>query len=128
MTYPPLAVHRGAPSAPGPRTRRILIGLAAAAFVALIAVPWLASFATDWLWFREIRFESVFLASLAARGLLFVGVGAFTFAFLYVNLSLARPRVTDVLTSFVHREGGGGMSVDLMSLVPSWVSWRRRSG
>ena len=73
MTYPPLAVHRGAPSAPGPRTRRILLGVAAAAFIALVAVPWLASFATDWLWFREIHFESVFLTSLAARGLLFVG-------------------------------------------------------
>lgn len=116
MTYPPLAVHRGAPSAPGPRTRRILLGVAAAVFIAVVAVPWLASFATDWLWFREIHFESVFLASLAARGLLFAGLGAFAFAFLYVNLRLARPRATDVLTSFVPREGSG-MRVDLTSLV-----------
>jgi uncharacterized membrane protein (UPF0182 family) len=117
MTHPPLALHRGPPSAPGPRTRRFLLRLAAAAFIVFVAVPWLASFATDWLWFREIHFESVFLTSLVARGLLFVGVGAFAFAFLYMNFRLARPRVTDVLTSFVQREGGVA-SVDFTSLVP----------
>ena len=57
------------------------------------------------------------MTSLVARALLFVGLGSFAFAFLYVNLKWARPRVTDVLTSFVPREGAG-MSVDLTSLVP----------
>ena len=86
-------------------------------FVAVVAIPWLASFATDWLWFREVNFESVFLTSLAARALLFLGVGVFAFAFLYLNLRQARPRATDVLTSFVNQRGER-ISVDLSSVVP----------
>jgi uncharacterized protein len=117
MTYPPLSVHRGGRSVPGPRARRFVFAAIAAVFVALVAVPWLASFATDWFWFREVHFESVFLTALAARALLFAGVGTFAFAFLYANLRLARPRATDVLTSFEQREGGR-VSVDLTSLVP----------
>ena len=66
MTFPPPRFHRGS-NPPGPEPaphppRRLALG-----FIAIVAVPWLASFATDWLWFREIHFESVFLASLVAR-------------------------------------------------------------
>jgi len=86
-------------------------------FVVIVGIPWLASFATDWLWFREVKFESVFLTSLAARALLFLGVGAFAFAFLYGNLRQARPRATDVLTSFVNQRGER-ISIDLSSIVP----------
>src|SRR5689334_251377 len=102
MTVPPLHLHRGQPVG-SPQTRRIVVGVLAVFFVALVGVPWLAGFATDWLWFREVHFESVFLTSLAARALLFVGLGVFAFAFLYTNLRLARPRATDVLTSFVNQ-------------------------
>ena len=117
MTHPSLRVHHGGRPAPGPRTRRIVVGVAALAFLALVGVPWLASFATDWLWFREIHFESVFLTSLVARALLFVGLGAFAFAFLYANLRWARPRSRDVLT-LVRAPRGRRMRVDLTSLVP----------
>src|SRR6478672_3787500 len=116
MTVPPLHLHRGQPVG-GPRTRRVVFGVLAVLFVAVVGIPWLAGFATDWLWFREVHFESVFLTSLAARALLFVGLGAFAFAFLYANLRWARPRPTDVLTSFVHHEGDR-TSVDFSSLVP----------
>jgi hypothetical protein len=117
MTNPPLRVHHGGRPDRGPQTRRIVAATAAVVFIAVVGVPWLASFATDWLWFREIHFEPVFLTSLVASVLLFTVVGTFAFAFLYANLKWARPRVTDVLTSFVSREGAG-MSVDLTSLVP----------
>ncbi len=116
MTYPPLTVHHGQP-VPGPRTRRIVLGAVAVLFVAFVAVPWLASFATDWLWFHEVHFASVFLTSLVAHAALFLGVGAFAFAFLYANLRWARPRATDVLTSFVNQRGER-ISVDLSSVVP----------
>jgi len=86
-------------------------------FVAVIVVPWLASFATDWLWFHEVHFESVFLTSLAARALLFAALGAFAFAFLYINFRWARPRATDVLTSFVNQKGER-ISFDFTSVLP----------
>ncbi|HEV8217001.1 MAG TPA: UPF0182 family protein, partial [Gemmatimonadaceae bacterium] len=116
MTVPPLHLHRGQPVA-GPRTRRVVFGVLITLFVLVVGIPWLASFATDWLWFREVRFESVFLTSLVARSLLFVGLGAFAFTFLYANLRLARPRATDVLTSFVNQRGER-INVDLTPIVP----------
>jgi len=58
---------------PLPRSfKRIALGLVAGLFFALILVPWLASFATDWLWFKEIGFQSVFATSLIWRIGLFV--------------------------------------------------------
>jgi uncharacterized protein len=119
MTVPPLHLHRGPPVA-GPRTRRVIFGALAVLFVAVVGIPWLASFATDWLWFREVKFESVFLTSLIARALLFLGAGAFAFAFLYANLRQARPRATDVLTSFVNQRGER-ISVDLSAIVPRLI-------
>ena len=40
--------------------RRIVLWAVAAIFLAMVVVPWLASFFTDWLWFHEVHFESVF--------------------------------------------------------------------
>jgi len=119
MTVPPLHLHRGPPVA-GPRTRRIVFGALALFFVAVVGIPWLASFATDWLWFREVHFESVFLTSLVARVVLFFGAGAFAFVFLYANLRQARPRATDVLTSFVNQRGER-VSIDLSSIIPRLI-------
>ena len=63
---------------PLPRSiRRFVIWLAAALFVALIVIPWLASFFTDWLWFSEVGFQTVFVRSLLWRIGLFVIGGAF---------------------------------------------------
>ncbi|MDQ3674702.1 MAG: UPF0182 family protein, partial [Gemmatimonadota bacterium] len=69
------------PMPPGAR-RAILIGLTAF-FVALIVLPWLASFATDWLWFQEIGFQTVFTTSLVWRVMLFVIGGAIAFGIFY---------------------------------------------
>jgi len=116
MTAPPFRLHHGQPVA-GRRTRRIVLGALAAFFLVIVVVPWLATFATDWLWFREVGFESVFLKSLVARATLFVGFAAFAFAFLYLNFRWARPRPTDVLTSFVNQKGER-ISLDLTSVIP----------
>lgn len=70
--------------------RRIVLGIIAAIFFALILVPWLASFATDWLWFKEIGFQSVFATSLIWRIGLFVIGGGFAFGYIYGNVRFAR--------------------------------------
>ena len=64
-----------------------LIVLAAAL---LLAVPSVAVFYTDWLWFKEVGFESVFLRRLNAQALVFGIVFLAVFAVLYFNLSYAR--------------------------------------
>ncbi len=97
---------------PLPRSiRRALLWLVGALAVTLIVVPWLASFATDWLWFKEIGFQSVFIKSLIWRIGLFVAGAAFAFAYFYGNVRIARGTGTGFPVLYVNR--GDGVSVDV---------------
>ena len=101
---------------PLPRSlRRIVVGIVAALFVALIVVPWLASFATDWLWFKEIGFQSVFATSLIWRIGLFLIGGVFAFGYIYGNVRLARGTGTGFPVLYVNR--GDGVSVDVSRML-----------
>src|SRR5712671_2177597 len=100
---------------PMPRSvRRIALGIIALVFVALIVVPWLASFFTDWLWFKEVGFQTVFATSLMWRIGLFVVGGAFAFAFFYGNVRFARGAGSGFPVLFVNR--GDGVNVDVSRL------------
>ncbi|HEV2018146.1 MAG TPA: UPF0182 family protein [Gemmatimonadaceae bacterium] len=92
-----------------------MVGIVAALFVALIVVPWLASFATDWLWFKEIGFQSVFATSLIWRIGLFLVGGAFAFGYIYGNVRLARGTGTGFPVLYVNR--GDGVSVDVSRML-----------
>jgi uncharacterized membrane protein (UPF0182 family) len=91
--------------------RRAVLWIVAAFFVAMVVVPWLASFATDWLWFNEIGFKSVFITSLVWRVGLFFAGAAFTFAYFYGNVRLARGTGTGFPVLYVNR--GDGVTVDV---------------
>src|SRR2546423_9188744 len=97
---------------PIPRSvRRIVLWLIAAIFVGLVIVPWLASFFTDWLWFTEIGFQTVFATSLIWRVALFFIGAALAFAFFYGNVRLARGAGTGFPVLYVNR--GDGVNVDI---------------
>ena len=115
----PFRVHRG-PVRPvhSTRPRRILLAVLATVFLVVVVFPWLASFATDWLWFTEIHFESVYLTSLVARLLLFVVTGAVAFVFLYGNLRLAS-RGVDLPTLIMSTRSG--LRLDVSRFVPALV-------
>lgn len=119
MSTPPLGLHLSSGSGPDTRARvrRVIIGLAALFFFAVFVVPWLAGFATDWLWFREVHFESVFIESLVARAWLFVGAAVFAFAFVYLNVRWARRGFVAMRTLLVNRSGAA-VSVDFTGIVP----------
>ena len=91
--------------------RRIILWGLVAIFAALIVIPWLASFFTDWLWFGEIGFQKVFATSLIWRILLFFLGGAFAFAYFYGNVRIARGAGTGFPVLYVNR--GDGVSVDI---------------
>jgi uncharacterized membrane protein (UPF0182 family) len=64
----------------------------------LLAVPSVAMFYTDWLWFQEVGFESIFLRKINAQALVFII--AFTAVFLvlsfnvrYARRALNRPQI-----------------------------------
>jgi uncharacterized membrane protein (UPF0182 family) len=97
---------------PLPRSvRRFAIWVLAIFFVAMVLVPWLASFITDWLWFGEVGFQPVFVTSLLWRAGLFVLGAAFAFAFFYGNVRIARGAGTAFPVLYVNR--GDGVNVDI---------------
>jgi len=80
-------------------------------FGGMVVIPWLASFFTDWLWFKEIGFQTVFATSLVWRIALFVVGAALAFAYFYGNVRLARGAGTGFPVLYVNR--GDGVNVDV---------------
>src|SRR5437868_6501763 len=111
MAFPSAGFRPRSEAPLSPRLRRIVLGLLAAGFFVFFVMPALAGFATDWLWYDEIRFESVFLTSLIARALLFVVTGVVAFAFLYGNIRWSRQRAGRVPTLYVNRVGAAPLDV-----------------
>ena len=69
---------------------RIPRGLFLLVAIALFAgIPSFAEFYTDWLWYREVGYEDVFLKSLSARGATGFIVGGLVFLVLWLNLRLS---------------------------------------
>ena len=67
---------------------------------------------TDWLWFQEVGFTTVFTTRLTVSGWLFLGVGAAVFVFLFVNLSVAaRTAPPDVLWELEDQLGLPGRAI-----------------
>ena len=94
-----------------PGARRLVLTVLAAFFLALIVLPWLATFATDWLWFQEIGFQNVFTTSLVWRVMLFLIGGAIAFAFFYGNVRVARGPEKTFPVLYVNR--GDGVPIDV---------------
>jgi uncharacterized protein len=84
----------------------------------LTGIPATAEFYTDWLWFREVGYEQVFLRSLTVRTTVTAVVGVAVFLMLAGNLLLAirtlRPRPFMVATP----QGPQTITVDPATLRP----------
>ncbi|MEO5896999.1 MAG: UPF0182 family protein [Vicinamibacterales bacterium] len=96
--------------------RRIPVVLALIFLVTTI--PAFAEFYTDWLWFKEVGYEQVYLRSLAAHGTVTVVVAAVVFALLALNLIVAmralRPRPFLIQTP----QGPQSITMDPASIRP----------
>jgi uncharacterized membrane protein (UPF0182 family) len=74
----------------GPSARPRLTLIAVGVLVLVIAVaPLIARRVTDWMWFREIGFERVFLTRIAAQWVLGIAAGVGCFVLLYANARAA---------------------------------------
>jgi len=77
-------------SAPAFLTAQRRVALLVVAFVLLLlGIPAIAESITDWLWFREIGFERVFLLKLGAQWVFAGGAAVLAFAALYGNARFA---------------------------------------
>jgi hypothetical protein len=88
----------------------------------LLVVPSLVDFYTDWLWFGEVGYQSVFVKTLATQGLLGSLAFAVVAAFVYLNLrralSTAKRREFVVVTP----DGPRNVVVDPLRLRPLLVA------
>ena len=71
------------------RLRGSLMLIIIVAFALLSMVGQILGLYTDWLWFREVQFTSVFLTVLRTQVILGVVTGAAFFLILYLNVLLA---------------------------------------
>ena len=96
------------------------LAVALAALVLFVALPALADLYTEWLWFGEVDYQSVFLKSLTTRWLL--GAAAFAIAFLGLLGNLRRA-VKRVERPYVVFAGGGDLQpVVLEQRHLSWLA------
>ncbi|HUR19462.1 MAG TPA: UPF0182 family protein, partial [Vicinamibacterales bacterium] len=69
---------------------RGLPGLILLAGILLFAVPSTTVYYTDWLWFKELGYQGVFLRTLNAQALIFTATFVLSLLFLFINLKVAR--------------------------------------
>ena len=119
-----------------------LTGLLFAGIALLFVIPSSVRYYTDWLWFRELGYEQVFLRTLSARALTGTLTGLAALAFLWLNLRLALrtlrrrdftistpegPRVISVDTSRIRTLAlvGAGVASLLIGLYSAshWDTW-----
>jgi uncharacterized membrane protein (UPF0182 family) len=77
---------------------RGLPGLLLLGFVLLLVVPSAVTFYTDWLWFDQLGYGSLFLRKINTQAIVFGAAFAVSFVFLFMNLrqargALNRPRI-----------------------------------
>ena len=82
------------------------------AAVLLLGLPAFAEFYTEWLWFREVGYEQVFIRSLTARSTITIAAGLFVFAILAGNLALALRALRPWQFTVVTTEGPRPITMD----------------
>jgi uncharacterized membrane protein (UPF0182 family) len=81
-----------------------LLAVGSALFL-IIAFPSVIRFYTNWLWFSEVGFQSVYLTALRAQGSVFAVTFALTALWMTVNLRAAVHAVGDIRPIFTTRDG-----------------------
>src|SRR5436190_14821561 len=102
-------VRTGGPRIGGQHPRLVITGVILL-FVLFLLVPTIAMRLSDWLWYREIGFERVFLTKIIAQWTLGLIIGTIVFAFLYGNARLAL-RAPDALRQPVRDKRATGIDL-----------------
>src|SRR5690606_33583558 len=89
-------------------------GILLLAAVLLFVLPSAIRYYTDWLWFREVGYTSVFLRTLNAQATVFSVTFGIVYLFLYANLRIAR-RPAAARPRVVIGTGGDGRPITVDS-------------
>jgi uncharacterized membrane protein (UPF0182 family) len=93
-------------------TRGSRRGLVVAGALLVLLVPAAVEFYTDWLWFGETGYQSVFLRVLASRAALGTFATALAFGVLLINMRIPLRRFLPRQLVFTTREGPIAVAVD----------------
>lgn len=113
---PELRIRRPMPHG----VRRFTIAALAIVFAVFVIIPWLVTFATDWLWFRQLGYTTVYVTSLWWHVVLFVLGGVVSYAVLAGNIRIALGRTAKSPVLFAHQNAQ--VAADL-SRVVSRLAW-----
>nr|PZN87750.1 MAG: hypothetical protein DIU54_03820 [Acidobacteriota bacterium] len=92
---------------------RGLPGLLLLAAVVLFVLPSAVRYYTDWLWFQEVGYTSVFLRTLNAQAVVFLISFTVSYLFLLLNLRAAQSSSTPPRPRIVIGRGGDGRPIAL---------------
>jgi uncharacterized membrane protein (UPF0182 family) len=92
--------------------------LVVAALLVVVALPAAITFYTDWLWFGETGYQSVFLRRLTAQSQLAAAAMALAFAVLYLNVRLAMRSLSPRNWVLMTRDGPMTVTLDRNRLQP----------
>ena len=106
---------------PVPRSVILLIAIVLVLFA---FIPFLAGRLADWLWYREIGFERVFLTKIVAQWVLGVPTAIVAFAMLYGNARVAlRGATPPVRTPVSQLRPGSDLREAAQALLARGASW-----
>ena len=91
--------------------RRWLPAVVLLALVLLLVVPSAAVYYTDWLWYRELGYEGLFLRALNAQGAVFLATFVLVYLFVYLNFRVARSALRRPLIVFGPGRDGRPLTV-----------------
>ena len=115
---PPAGTRHGFPL---PRWALLLIGVVLIAFA---FVPFIAGRLADWLWYREIGFERVFLTKIVAQWALGIPMALVAFAILYGNARYALHGATPPARPPVSQlRGGADVRDAVVALLARGFGW-----
>src|SRR5260370_14059636 len=98
-----------------PRRRRLGLVVLLLLFALFLLLSSLVPLAAEWLWYQALGDDRVFRTRLVAEAVLGVAVGGLVFAFLYVNLRIARRGL--VPNPLVVQVSAGAAAVDVTRLL-----------
>ena len=105
-------LHERGPRAPDGRSVKLLVGLVATVFLLFVLVPAAATRLSDWLWYREIGFERVWLTKVLAQWVLGIPTAIVAFGILWLNAWLALRGVEASRESIVTRVRRGELTTE----------------
>ncbi|HXE60865.1 MAG TPA: UPF0182 family protein, partial [Gemmatimonadaceae bacterium] len=102
--------------------RRVIIAALLAFFGVFVVFPWLVSFATDWLWFRQLGYTTVYFTSLWWHVILFLLGGVVSYAVLAGNIRFALGRTGKSPVVFAHQDAQVAADLSRIVMRLAWIA------